>query len=56
MRAADQGKATLSMAYVFGFLSHERQEALPGLTSTPGYVDLQRHSLLGSKAFEIIPV
>ena len=44
------------MACVFGFLSHERQEALPGLTSTPGYMVLREHGLRGSKAFEIIPV
>ena len=49
-------KGSQSAACGFGFLSHERQDALPGLTSTPGYMDLRKHRLLGSKAFEIIPV
>lgn len=33
-------RGSQSTAWVFGFLPHERQEALPGLTSTPGYMDL----------------
>lgn len=49
-------RGSQSTAWVFGFLPHERQEALPGLTSTPGYMDLRKHRLLGSKAFEITPV